>query len=274
MAESVLVFISHSSEDKEGLVEPIVEDLERCYIRTWLDTKEIAPGDNLRKSILKDGLEKADIVLVSLKTQLVENKPKVYKEFEAILDTQRISDFFVKQDELLKNSSILFRSDTVALRLGLVQPQRQEKPYAERYLSYFRAVLTELGREFIKWLTLTKTKTELDQIMKKAQENEFEFILSEPSIVLPLLMNWDDLVKSGQAKVKFVWDSAPEGLVDSALLSRVAMDVTYKIGLTNYGKLFLHWLIQRKTREEIKELENNYFTLERSIVEKDNTDTE
>jgi hypothetical protein len=32
MGQSVLVFVSHSSEDKETLIEPIVEDLEKCYI--------------------------------------------------------------------------------------------------------------------------------------------------------------------------------------------------------------------------------------------------
>lgn len=64
MGKSVLVFISHSSEDKESLIEPIVSDLENCYINVWIDKRKILPGDNLRKSIFRDGLDKADIALI------------------------------------------------------------------------------------------------------------------------------------------------------------------------------------------------------------------
>lgn len=64
MGQSVLVFISHSSEDKESLIEPIVQDLEDCYINVWIDKRKIVPGDNLRKSIFRDGLDKADVALI------------------------------------------------------------------------------------------------------------------------------------------------------------------------------------------------------------------
>jgi len=64
MAESILVFVSHSSEDKESYIEPIVSDLEQCYIDVWIDRKKIAPGENLRHSIFKNGLDKADIALL------------------------------------------------------------------------------------------------------------------------------------------------------------------------------------------------------------------
>jgi hypothetical protein len=60
MGQSVLVFVSHSSDDKSSYIEPIVEDLENCYINVWIDKRKILPGDNLRKSIFKDGIEKAD----------------------------------------------------------------------------------------------------------------------------------------------------------------------------------------------------------------------
>ena len=81
MGQSILVFVSHSSEDKEDFIEPIVEDLEKCYINVWLDKKKIMPGDNLRNSILKDGLDKADIVLIfftdkSLKSAWVDREIK------------------------------------------------------------------------------------------------------------------------------------------------------------------------------------------------------
>ncbi|KGJ88565.1 toll/interleukin-1 receptor domain-containing protein [Colwellia psychrerythraea] len=81
MGQSVLVFVSHSSDDKEGLIEPLVQDLEDCYINVWLDKRKILPGDNLRKSIFRDGLDKADVALIfftekSLKSSWVDREIK------------------------------------------------------------------------------------------------------------------------------------------------------------------------------------------------------
>lgn len=81
MGNSVLVFVSHSSEDKEALIQPLVRDLEACYINVWLDSRKIVPGDNLRKSIFRDGLDKADIALIfftenSLKSSWVDREIK------------------------------------------------------------------------------------------------------------------------------------------------------------------------------------------------------
>jgi len=64
MGNSVLVFISHSSEDKESYIQPIANDLEDSYINVWIDKKNIIPGDNLRKSVFRDGLDKCDITLI------------------------------------------------------------------------------------------------------------------------------------------------------------------------------------------------------------------
>lgn len=81
MGNSVLTFISHSSEDKEKYIEPIVKDLEEAFINVWIDNKKIVPGDNLRKSIFRDGLDKADVVLIfftekSLKSSWVDKEIK------------------------------------------------------------------------------------------------------------------------------------------------------------------------------------------------------
>lgn len=81
MGKSVLVFISHSSEDKEDYIEPIVNDLEDCYINVWIDKRKIVPGENLRKSIFRDGLDKADVTLIfftekSLKSSWVDREIK------------------------------------------------------------------------------------------------------------------------------------------------------------------------------------------------------
>lgn len=81
MGQSVLVFASHSSDDKDSYIEPIVSDLENCYINVWIDKRKILPGDNLRKSIFRDGLDKADIALLffteqSLKSSWVDREIK------------------------------------------------------------------------------------------------------------------------------------------------------------------------------------------------------
>lgn len=74
MGQSVLVFVSHSSEDKDSLIEPLVADLESCYINVWLDKKKIIPGDNLRKSIFRDGLDKADVALIFFTEKSLESR--------------------------------------------------------------------------------------------------------------------------------------------------------------------------------------------------------
>jgi len=81
MGQSVLVFVSHSSEDKESLIDPLVQDMEDCFINVWIDKRKIMPGDNLRKSIFKDGLDKADVVLIfftenSIKSSWVDREIK------------------------------------------------------------------------------------------------------------------------------------------------------------------------------------------------------
>ncbi|VAW43929.1 hypothetical protein MNBD_GAMMA04-630 [hydrothermal vent metagenome] len=73
MGNSVLVFVSHSSEDKGDYIEPIVQDLEECYINVWFDKRKILPGDNLRKSIFRDGIDKADIALIFFTEQSLQS---------------------------------------------------------------------------------------------------------------------------------------------------------------------------------------------------------
>lgn len=84
MSDSVLVFVSHSSADKKEYIEPIVEDLECCFINVWIDKKQILPGKNLRKSIFRDGLDKADVALLFF-TKNSLNSPWVDKEIKHVL---------------------------------------------------------------------------------------------------------------------------------------------------------------------------------------------
>jgi len=94
MGQSVLVFISHSSEDKETLIEPIVQDLEDCYINVWIDKRKIVPGDNLRKSIFRDGLDKADVALIFF-TQKSLQSSWVDREIKHVLreESKKGNDF-------------------------------------------------------------------------------------------------------------------------------------------------------------------------------------
>lgn len=107
MGQSVLVFISHSSEDKESLIEPIVQDLEDCYINVWIDKRKIVPGDNLRKSIFRDGLDKADVALIfftqkSLQSSWVDREIKHVLREEAkkgnSFDLNKIISIFDSQE--------------------------------------------------------------------------------------------------------------------------------------------------------------------------------
>ena len=98
MGQSVLVFISHSSGDKESLIEPLVADLENCYINVWLDKRKIVPGDNLRKSIFRDGLDKADVALIFF-TQNSLNSSWVDREIKHVLreEGKRGNNFDLKK---------------------------------------------------------------------------------------------------------------------------------------------------------------------------------
>jgi len=84
MAESVLVFVSHSSDDKSEYIEPIVRDLEDCYISVWIDKRKIVQGENLRKSIFREGIDKADVVLIFFTMQSL-NSSWVDREIKHVL---------------------------------------------------------------------------------------------------------------------------------------------------------------------------------------------
>lgn len=56
------VFVSHSSNDKETIVKPIVQSLQRQNITVWYDSFELLPGDSLVTKI-NEGLKKSKIVL-------------------------------------------------------------------------------------------------------------------------------------------------------------------------------------------------------------------
>ena len=64
------VFISHASEDKETIVEPLVQLLEENGISCWYDKKDIGWGDSIIDSI-NDGLKKSKYALVVLSENFI-----------------------------------------------------------------------------------------------------------------------------------------------------------------------------------------------------------
>jgi GTPase SAR1 family protein len=59
------VFISHSSEDKEGFVRELAEELQRRGLRVWYDEHTLVLGDNLRRKI-DEGLAQSAYGIVVL----------------------------------------------------------------------------------------------------------------------------------------------------------------------------------------------------------------
>ena len=59
------VFISHSSKDKEKIVNPLNSYLQANDIATWLDSYEIDYGDNIYLKV-NEGIEKSDVGLFIL----------------------------------------------------------------------------------------------------------------------------------------------------------------------------------------------------------------
>lgn len=140
MGQSVLVFVSHSSEDKESLIEPIVADLENCYINVWLDKRKIIPGENLRKSIFRDGLDKADIALIfftekSLKSSWVDREIK-----------------HVLREESKKGNS--FDLNKI---ISIFDSKKTYEEIAERY--------PELTDDFLHLMPINYDKTQLGQLI-------------------------------------------------------------------------------------------------------------
>ena len=137
MGQSVLVFISHSSDDKETFIESLVNDLEDAYINVWIDKRKIVPGDNLRKSIFRDGLDKADIALIfftqkSLKSSWVDREIKHVLREEStkgnnfdlnkiisIFDSQKTYDKITERyPELTENLLHLMPTDYTKTQFG------------------------------------------------------------------------------------------------------------------------------------------------------------
>ena len=59
------VFLSHSNTDKEFITK-IDEDLRKCLIEPWIDTRDIRHGESWLDAIFESGIPTCDCVLIYL----------------------------------------------------------------------------------------------------------------------------------------------------------------------------------------------------------------
>lgn len=75
----VRLFISHSSEDKEKIVRPLVKSLEKEHINIWYDEKNILDGDSISQAVFR-GLKSSQIIILII-------SPHVWKSNWVWLET-------------------------------------------------------------------------------------------------------------------------------------------------------------------------------------------
>jgi hypothetical protein len=80
------IFISHTSEDKEGLVRPLATALLRRGWKVWYDEISLKVGDSLRQSI-DAGLAKSKYAIVVLSPRFFEKNWPAY-ELDGLVSKQ------------------------------------------------------------------------------------------------------------------------------------------------------------------------------------------
>lgn len=269
MGQSVLVFVSHSSEDKDQYIEPIVKDLEDCYINVWIDKRKILPGDNLRKSIFRDGLDKADVALIfftsqSLKSSWVDREIKHVLREEAkkgnSFDLNKIISIFDSQEtyreiserypELTDDLLHLMPADYDKTQLGQLISAIWSK-----YLSLQGGDVETQRQILAKEKEIFQREKEIQDLKQKLQEatagnKEFEqqeqflsyiksgkvhrFVANRESILTNRFINKGSLGDVSSA-IAF-------GLVDNSSETSVR--------LTDKGREFLQWFILHESAKE------------------------
>ncbi|MCG8409959.1 MAG: toll/interleukin-1 receptor domain-containing protein [Bacteroidales bacterium] len=264
MGKSVLVFVSHSSEDKKSFIEPIVADLESCYINVWFDKRNILPGDNLRKSIFRDGLDKADIALIfftekSLKSSWVDKEIKHVLREESKkgnnFDLNKIISIFDSKDtyeqiserypELTDDLLHLMPVDYSKIQLGQLVSAIWSK-----YLSLQggdietqKQLLAKDKELFQKDKTILSLENKISDLKSKDSNSslyqEFEMI-KESGKLDDFIKEMDKFITAGivdKGKVKNLSEAMAFGLADLA-----PKNVNYARP-TDKGREFIKWLL-------------------------------
>lgn len=268
MGHSVLVFISHSSEDKESFIAPLVKELEDCYINVWLDKRKILPGDNLRKSIFKDGLDKADVALIffteqSLKSSWVDREIKHVLREEAkkgnTFDLKKIISIFDSQDTY---SQISERYPELTDDLLHLMPTVYDKVQFgqlisaiwSKYLSLQggdvenqRQLLAKDKEIFQREKDIEDLKTKLRDIQLRdantSQEGLFEAYYSSGKL-FDLIQNKEVMLESRSVQKKKIPD-----LSNAVAFGLIEVGATDYGILSDKGRAFFQWCILRETKD-------------------------
>jgi len=271
MGKSVLVFISHSSEDKEDYIEPIVNDLENCYINVWIDKRKIVPGDNLRKSILRDGLDKADVALIfftekSLKSSWVDREIKHVLREEAKkgnnFDLKKIISIFDSQNTYEQISERYPELTDDLLHLMPVEYSKTDlgkliSAIWSKYLDLQGGDIESQKQLLSKEKEIFQNEKEIHQLKLKLQDaksknsesklnEEFEVYLNSGKLDGFLSVKDDLLIHHTirNNKVKNLSD-----VIAFELMDYVNLEI---VSLTSKGKDFYKWYIIEKENKNIK----------------------
>ena len=85
------MFLCHANEDKPFVVET-ANRLLHDGVLTWLDKKDLLPGDNW-KAAIEDALERADFVLIFLSNSSVVKRGFVQREMKYALEQMQERPF-------------------------------------------------------------------------------------------------------------------------------------------------------------------------------------
>lgn len=270
MGHSVLVFVSHSSDDKAALIEPLVRDLEDCFINVWLDKRKIVPGDNLRKSIFREGLDKADVVLI-LFTEKSLQSAWVDREIKHVLrDEQNKGNNF----DLNKIISI-FDSDTTYKVIAERYPELTDDLLHLMPVGYDKLQLGQLlSAIWSKYLSLqggdVATQRQLLQrdreIFQKEQElselrqkyealkitkgsgggkEDFEQALASGALAR-FIEQRDEILTNPFIEFRYIGDAAAARAFGFIEVSSKNMNIA---AVTDRGREFFKWLVLRKQGE-------------------------
>ena len=118
------VFISHATEDKEGFVSPLAEELRKQGVRVWYDEFELNVGDSLRRSIDR-GLAGSRFGIVVLSSDFFAKNWPQY-ELDGLVTKETSSGdkvilpiwHKVSKDEVASYSPTI--ADKVALNTGIL----------------------------------------------------------------------------------------------------------------------------------------------------------
>lgn len=265
MGQSVLVFISHSSGDKGSFIEPLVNDLENCYINVWIDKRKILPGDNLRKSIFKDGLDKADVALIfftqnSLKSSWVDREIKHVlreetkkgndfdlKKIISIFDSQETYDEIAdRYPELTDDLLHLMPENYSAIDLGQLISAIWSKYFSLQGgdLANQKALLNKDKEIFQKEKEILQLKQKNDELNNRGTNNSIneEFLKLSDSGQINDFINQKDEILSENIIAKMEVANLSEAIA-FGLMNYQSTDY---VRLTEKGKDFFKWLILDK----------------------------